>query len=252
MFKCVGSWQLSSSRGKEALIRIKLLTNGRNIDILWWKEVSRMKYLQERLTNAGILDLILQNELDALWKYGVNRIQDSALRKAIEGFLCIVPLIFFVDPASRSGRFHPSWQHGRHGTLRSIIESCVLVPAMARYIPEIIDVDLKPDQHAIDVALAATIISDTWKKEDVGDVHYGPQHGHVAAKAWRTFAEKDGLDSVVIEEVADGSIWHYGVYTPGWKHGVVLSPVAQLVHLCDAFTAQPVLARIYEGKAIVT
>lgn len=211
-----------------------------------------MKHLQERLAHAGVLDPILQSELNALWKYGVNRIQDTTLRKTIKEFLCIVPVIFFIDQASRSGRFHPFWQNGRHGTLRSIIESCVLVPAMAQYIPEIIDVDLKPDQHAIDVALAATIISDTWKKEDVGDIHYGPEHGRVAAEVWRTFAKKGGLDSTVIEEVAEGSIWHYGVYTPGWKHGVVLSPIAQLVHLCDAFTAQPALAYIYDGKPTIT
>ncbi len=211
-----------------------------------------MKHLQERLRKAAMLDSNLQNELNALWKYGVERIKDSALRESIEKFLCIVPLIFFVDPASRTGRFHPAWQLGRHGTLRSIIESCVLVPAMAQYIPEILDIDLKPDPHVIDVALAATIISDTWKKEDVGDIHYGPEHGRVAAEAWRKSAEKDGLESRVIEEVAEGSIWHYGVYTPGWKPGVALSPITRLVNICDAFTAQPSLALIYEGKKTIT
>ncbi|MDO8571956.1 MAG: hypothetical protein Q7R79_04725 [bacterium] len=208
--------------------------------------------MQNRLMDAGVLDQKLQSELDALWKYGVSRIQDTALRETIEGFLCIVPVIFFIGPASRSGHLHPPWQHGRYGTLRSIIESCVLVPAMAHYIPELLDEDLQPDPYAIDIALGATIISDTWKKEDFGDIHYGPEHGRVAAKKWRKFAADAELHFQIIEDVAQGSIWHYGVYTPGWKPDTPLSGIAKLVNLCDAITAQPALALIYEGKVVIT
>lgn len=211
-----------------------------------------MKDLQERLTEAGVWDTKLESELLALWKYGIERIKDGRLRVTLERFLCTVPIRFFIDPASRSGHLHPYWQNGRHGTLRSIVESCVLVPVMAQYIPELLDANLRPDVHAVDIAMAATIISDTYKKEDVGDVHYGPRHGHVAAENWRKFALTDGLYASVVEEVAQGSMWHYGVYTPGWTPGTHLSPIAQLVNICDAITAQPTLALIYEGKAVIT
>lgn len=210
-----------------------------------------MDKLKERLQNDGIWDDKLEAEIKALYKYGINCIRDGTLRDAVEGFLCTVPAIFFTDHASRSGRFHPPWQNGRHGTLRSIIESCVLVPPMARYIPELVDEKFKVDTHAIDVALAATIISDTYKKADKGDIHYGPDHGRVAAEAWRAFALSRGFDPAVVEEVVDGSIWHYGIYTPGFVHGTPLSPVSRLVHLCDAFTAQKELALIYQAKTVV-
>ncbi len=211
-----------------------------------------MKALQERLEKVGVWDTKLESELKALWKYGIERIGDQALREAVSSFLCIVPIIFYTDHASRSGRMHPYWQNGRHGTLRSIVESCVLVPDLARYIPEMLDATLTPDPRAVDVALAATIISDTWKKEDVGDVHYGPDHGRVAAAAWRKFALAKKLDAALIEEVAEGSVWHYGVYTPGWTRDTKLPSVAWLVHLCDAFTAQRSLAVIYQGKAVIS
>lgn len=211
-----------------------------------------MEKLRQRLTEAGIWDVKLENEVKALWKYGVDRIGDARLRQAVAGFLGIVPKVFFTGPASRSGRFHPPWQNGRHGTLRSIVESCVLVPGMAMYIPEILDAALRPDPHAVDVAMAATIVSDTWKKEDVGDTHYGAEHGLVAAEAWRKFAAGSGLEPAVVEEVAQGSIWHYGIYTPGWTPGTPLAPIARLVNLCDAFTARPELAVIYDDKTVIT
>lgn len=211
-----------------------------------------MDALRERLTRAGAWDARLESELNALWKYGVERIQHAALKRTISDFLCIVPVVFFTDHASRSGRFHPRWQNERHGTLRSIIESCVLVPPMAQYVPELLDASMKPDPHAVDVALAATIVSDTWKKEDAGDVHHGKEHGRVAAEHWRAFALAAGLDPVLVEEVATGVHWHYGPYTPGWTRDSRLPPVAWLVHLCDAFTAQPDLAVIYENKAVIT
>lgn len=210
-----------------------------------------MKDLQKRLEGAGIWDATLENELKALWKYGIDRIGNAELRETVSDFLLIVPVIFYTDRASRSGRFHPFWQNGRHGTLRSIIESCALVPPMAQYIPELLDEKLIPDPAAIDIALAATIISDTWKKEDVGDVHHGAAHGRIAAEQWRKFASGRGLSPAVIEEVAMGSFWHYGVHTPEWHPGITIPPTAWLVHLCDAFTAQTVLADIYENKTVI-
>jgi hypothetical protein len=196
-------------------------------------------------------DQRLEEELAALWKYGVLRIQDEHLREVVARFLCIVPRIFFVDHASRSGRFHPSWQNRRHGTLRSIIESCVVLPGMARHIPEILDDAMNPASYAIDVALAATIISDTWKKEDEGDVHHGPEHGRVAADHWRRFAAEQSLNPRVVEDVYNGCFWHFGIYTPEWKSGTVLTATARLVNLCDVTTSLTELDRIYIGKPVI-
>ncbi len=200
---------------------------------------------------AGLWDARLEAEVSALWKYGVTRIGDERLRATVARFLCVVPRIFFTDHASRSGRFHPPWQNGRHGTLRSIVESCVVLPGMARHVAEILDDRMEPDPRALDVALAATIISDVWKKEDEGDVHYGPEHGRIAAEKWRRYALAEGLDPRLAEEVADACFWHFGIYTPEWTRGTVLTPVARLVNVCDVATSLPDLRLIYEGRAVV-
>lgn len=210
-----------------------------------------MKHLQTRLEEAGVWDERLGLEIAALWKYGVDAIGDEELRAAVGDFLCVVPKIFFTDHASRSGRFHPPWQNGRHGTLRSIIESCVVLPGFARHVPEILDERMEPDPRALDVALAATIVSDVWKKEDAGDIHYGAAHGRVAAERWTAFATARGLDPRVVRDVADGSFWHFGVYTPEWTRGTALSPVARLVNVCDVATSLSQLALVYDGKAVI-
>lgn len=171
-----------------------------------------MKTLRRRLKKAGILDARLRAEINALERHGTACITNPALRSAVEEFLCVVPLAFFTDTASRSGRLHPPWQCGRHGTLRSIVESCVLLPGWARHVPDILDANKNPDPRAVELAMAATIVSDTWKKEDAGDVHYGAQHGRVAAEHWLPFALARGVDRDVAESVAEASVWHMGVY----------------------------------------
>lgn len=210
-----------------------------------------MEELKRRLEGKGAWDAQVEAEVRALWKYGLAPITDEKLRRTVERFLLIVPVTFFTGYASRSGTHHTPWQNGRCGTLRSIVESCVILPDMARYDPALLDENKHPVVYFVDAALAATIISDVWKKEDEGDVHHGPQHGRVAAEHWRAFAAAEGLDRTLAEDIAHACHWHFGIYAPDWTPETVLSPVAQLVHRCDYVTAQGSFALIYEGKKVI-
>ncbi len=210
-----------------------------------------MEELQRRLEKAGVWDWALEMEVRALWKYGVEPIRDERLRATVARFLGIVPLAFYTDVASKSGRFHPPWQRKRHGTLRSIVESCALLPGWARHIPEILDDRMEPDPRAVDLALAATIVSDVWKKEDAGDVHHGAEHGRVAAERWAPFARGEGLDAETVDAVADASVWHMGLYAPGWTRATVLTPITRLVNFPDVATSLSQLAIVYEGRTVI-
>ena len=204
-----------------------------------------------RLKKSGIWNADLEWRVRALWKYGIEPISDPRLRSTIEGFLLLVPLAFFTDHASRSGNFHPPWQNVAHGTFLSIVESCVLLPGWARHVPEILDAGKNPSQRAIDLGLAATIVSDCWKKEDYGDIHHGTDHGRVAAEHWVRFATSAGLDRDTIERVAEASVMHMGVYAPDWKQGTKLSPIAALVNLPDVATSLPQLRLIYRNATVI-
>lgn len=210
-----------------------------------------LEELRHRLEKVGIWDAELEWRVRALWKYGIEPVSDPKLRSTVEEFLLIVPIAFYTDHASRSGNFHPPWQNVAHGTFLSIVESCILLPGWARHIPDILDAEKNPSQRAIDLGLAATIVSDCWKKEDVGDVHHGTDHGRVAAERWAPFALAAGLDRRTTMEVADASVMHMGVYAPDWKPGVKLSSIATLVNLPDVATSLPQLAIVYDGKTVI-
>ncbi len=210
-----------------------------------------MEELQRRLKKAGIWNRALAWRVSALWKYGIEPISDPKLRSTLEEFLLVVPLAFYTQPASHSGRFHPPWQNVAHGTFLSIVESCVLLPGWARHVPEILDAEKNPSQRAIDLGLAATIVSDCWKMEDHDDIHYGADHGRAAAKRWIPFALAAGLDRRTAMEVADASVMHMGVYAPDWTTRTKLSPIARLVNLPDVATSLPQLKLIYRGKTVI-
>ncbi len=210
-----------------------------------------MEELQRRLEKAGIWDFALEMEIRALWKYGIEPIGDERLREAIARFLGIVPQEFYTGAASRSGRFHPPWQRKRHGTLRSIVESCAVLPGWARHVPGILDERKEPDARAVDIALAATIVSDVWKKEDAGDVHHKDQHGRIAAEHWTPFARRCRLDGPTIDLVAEASVWHMGVYAPDWTPATRLPLVARLVNLADVATSLSQLEIVYDGKTVI-
>ncbi len=209
-----------------------------------------MEELQRRLEKAGIWDDELEWRVRALWKYGIEPISDPKLRATVGGFLLVVPLEFYTDHASRSGNFHPPWQNVAHGTFLSIVESCIVLPGWARHIPEILDARKNPSQRAIDLGLAATIVSDSWKKEP-GDIHHGSDHGRVAADHWTPFALAAGLGRRTTMKVAEASVMHMGVYAPDWTPHTKLSPIARLVNLPDVATSLPQLKLIYRNVAVI-
>ena len=67
-----------------------------------------METIKNRLERMGLWDKILERELKSLWKYGVKRIDNEAIRNSVTDFLSEeAPLSFFLNPASPSCRHHP-------------------------------------------------------------------------------------------------------------------------------------------------
>lgn len=207
-----------------------------------------MQRLKERLEKAGVWTPRLESLVAALWKYGIDRIGETGLRETVIDYLVErAPLAFFTTTASQDPNAHTPWQQQVNGGLRGIVESCVLVPPMAKYVTGMLDASKQPIPLAVDVALAATIVTDTFRVDDEG-LRPGSAHGRVAAGVWKIFAlSKRKTYPFIIDKVADAVFWHYGVYTPEWREGVHLSPEAWLTHLCDAFTSRRELATIFEG-----
>ena len=170
--------------------------------------------LRPRLDAAKAWKSELIALLHQLWEHGVDRIQEPGLRMLVDEFLRErVPIAFYLEPASPSGKHHPAWQNREHGTLLSIIESCVLIPPMAVAIPELVDRDRRP--------------ADAWTE--------------FAVPRRRTLPE-------IVERVAQASVWHYGIFSPGWTEGMTFTPETKLVHIVDLATSLKELELVYASR----
>lgn len=209
-----------------------------------------MDKLRERMEKAGAWNPIAEMELKAFWKYCVMNVVDEKLRQTLAHFLEeAVPIHFFLEAAG--GKHHPPWQNVRYGMLRNTTECCLLLPKMAQYLPGMLDSERKTIPLLVDIAMAATVVSDTFKFDAAG-AKTGPDHGRVAGKAWREFATASGIIAEpLIEKIGTASDWHYGIFTPGYKPGQPLTPETWLVHLLDAIFAQKELAQLYHPKGCI-
>ncbi len=212
--------------------------------------------IQKRIEAKGAWNPIAELELKAFWKHAILPIQWTGVQHTVVGFLRdVAPVQFFTAPASPSGKHHPPWQNQPYGMLRNTTECCLLIPGMSQYVPAFVGVDRKVDPKWIDLALAATIISDTFKFV-ADDKTIGAEHGSAAAANWLVYARRRRwMNEPDIEKVFDAVFWHYGIWTPQWRKeddlARPLSPLAMLVHQVDAFFAQNALAKLYNPKGVI-
>lgn len=217
-----------------------------------------MKIIRERLERVELWDSTVERELKSLWKYGVLRISNQLIRQGIVDFLeKEAPLGFFVNPASVSGKHHPTWQNEKCGILRNTTECCLLVDIMLEQYKEFCDAinNVLPDSR--DIVLSATILSDTFKygtaivKPYSDSEKHLKDHGKEAANRWIPTAyglhPKDHTIDLV-EEIFETTYWHLGRWTPGWTPEVKLSKLTEIVHILDAIFADKNLELLYEPK----
>ena len=217
-----------------------------------------MHIIKDRLKKPRLWDSIVEYELKALWKYGVERISNKALRESIIHFLeHEAPDGFFLNPASVSGKHHPEWQNRRCGILRNTTECCVLADRFIGTKRELCSAMDGVLPEARDVVLAATILSDTFKygaatvEPSCRGVKSVLEHGEIAADIW--FKNAGMVPSDMAREVFAATKWHLGRFTPGWtpEIGKKFSPCIEVVHLLDAVFADKGLEVLYRPKSIL-
>jgi hypothetical protein len=209
----------------------------------------------DKLRSTGVLEASIATEITALWKYGVERVHDTAVRAAVADYLTSeAPLIFFVGPASMAGEHHPYWQNRKAGIVRNTVECCLVVDRQLQVYPQFVDAHDNILSGARDVVLAATILSDTFKFGS-GDstsvdenTRYDPTHGAKAADKWRLLAARHMVDSGVADQIYEAIYWHLGRWTPGWKPGMTSSAYAHVTHCVDMFMSDKNLELLYDPK----
>ncbi|OGZ58565.1 MAG: hypothetical protein A3B96_04345 [Candidatus Spechtbacteria bacterium RIFCSPHIGHO2_02_FULL_43_15b] len=127
--------------------------------------------LLERLRNeTGKLSIEIEQEIKSLWQWGIERIEDPAIKGTLEDYIFHrVPANFFLAPSSVTGNHHPYWHNRPGGLLRHITECCVSADRLISLFGYVNKND-KVDANIRDRVLAATVITDTQKMECHGGI----------------------------------------------------------------------------------
>jgi len=212
--------------------------------------------IKEKLLSANLWNEVVEKELKALWKYGIDRIESTWTKASVVDFLEEeTPLSFFINPASPSKRHHPAWQNKEAGMLRNTTECCLIVDMQLRSFKKFCGVLDEIIPWTRDVVLAATILSDTFKYdkqildgvEIVSPGKVNPNHGKIAANIWRDkYAKRHGVARE--KEIFEATYWHLGRWTPGWTPKIKFSTLTKIVHRIDAIMADNSLELLYTPK----
>ena len=217
-----------------------------------------MEEILSKLKSLGHLDEKVQNEIEALWKYGVGRVTNTELRAGLAHFLeSEVPWSFYVLPASLMGKHHPSWQNAKAGIVRNTVECCLAVDRQLRMYPQFTDDRYHVLPEHQDIVLVATIVTDTFKygeKEPdstLPDVKYDPLHGKIGADRWEKATAHLPVAPSVRASIYEAVYWHLGRWTPGWSPDVKLSLYAEITHRIDMIFSDRNLELLYDPKEVV-
>lgn len=177
-----------------------------------------MEKIKTRLKEQGVLSELVEQRLQELWHYTIERICDKKVKATIVYLLeKVVPWQFFVAPASSSGKYHPSWQLTPGGLVRHTTELCIGIHRHVQQFPELTDEKCVPLPVVFDTLLAAGVLHDAFKN----GLPWGEQtdyenHHRIAADQWRKAASKFSVPADIIENAAAAIYWHAGRWTPGW------------------------------------
>ncbi len=194
--------------------------------------------------------LAAEQDLTSLTCYGLDMIQDVPLRTAVTEFMDNeTPMDFYCREAvPEIARPCPSHHADRFGMLRSVVERLIMTPAIAPHIEGMCGHGGTVDALALDVALAATLISDT-QYYGLLNILKGKRgnHAEYAAYAWQKFHPKTNpsiTERAVAERVADAALFHHSgkdiVHPP--SH---IRPEMRLVALVNAFCTSKAIDAIY-------
>jgi hypothetical protein len=222
-----------------------------------------------RLEHEGVkVDEELKAEIAALWHWGIERIANPALKTSlIEYYRTAVPWQFFVEPSSASGSHHPPHHNRKGGIVRHLTECCIFAPRLLELYGYTVLVEepkekrekknkkdevrrrlQKVDPQALDVVIAATLITDTFKNGCPWGEKTNPEHGDISAFEWTKVASRLLVDSSVINKVYIACYWHYGRWTPNQNAAGILAlpnPFTQIVHLLDAILTSDEIKLLY-------
>lgn len=209
------------------------------------------------LKQKGRWNAVLEFRLEEFERLCIQPIHSDKLREAVLDYLeNTAPIEFFTAPASSSGKNHPAWQSTVGGILLNTVECCIGIDRKLRMYASLTDGDFNTRTLERDIVYVATILSDTFKPEDVHKKWREFSHHRTATEHWRATATRHYLPQQQTEAIADALFWHLGRFTPEWPEGADphshLSLLTFITHELDMDFSDRNLALVFDRKGVQT
>ncbi len=171
----------------------------------------------------------------------INYIKDENLRKSLGELIELLPDYFFREPATSTGKYHPSYAQGDGGLLRH-------TKAAVRIGYELLSdlsIGKKYTSREKDLMLMALLLHDGFKKGLVEERYTRFDHPLIASKVILDNYEKVGLSLEDATFISDAIKTHMGDYTVDYNGNEVLekphTKYQNFVHMCDFLASRKCL-----------
>lgn len=192
----------------------------------------------------------LPEELLQILAQELDHIECDEIRAFTGHVLLNIPLRFWTEPASTSGKYHPAQSRGEGGLARHTkLATRILIRQMGG------------DLHAgtitrreADLAIASSLLHDTYKGGKSGNQKFCKEHGAIAAAEiygmgndWLVRQSPTNFTRDELLVLCGCICWHMGPWSTPTSKGYLkpyaeLTILERLVHTADNSSAEPTLS----------
>lgn len=162
-------------------------------------------------------------------------IEDEKIRNSARTMVELLPDYYFHEPASSTGKYHPSFSLGEGGLVRH-------VKVAVRFAHELFNI-YKFDSETRDLIIFALIIHDGIKKGFDGKEMMAFDHPLLIGQYLRENRDKleltdEQLDRIIKMDASHMGRWNTNKYNPGVVLPLPKTVEEKFVHLCDYLSAK--------------
>ncbi len=180
----------------------------------------------------------------------IKQIKDERLRENLEIIVDNLPDYFFLEPASSTGKYHPSFSLGTGGLLRHS-------KVAFRIGLELLNTSTFSEDFTLlerDLLLMSILVHDGLKKGKIEDKYTKFDHPILMANYLDELKDKLTLSNKEIEFMKDVISSHMGEWNTSSYSKVVLplpkTKYQKFVHLCDLLSSKKFLDVKFNGNEI--
>ncbi len=181
----------------------------------------------------------------------IKEIKDSRLRENLEIIVSNLPDYFFIEPASSTGKYHPSFSLGEGGLLRH--SKVAFRIGLELLSTSTFNKDFTDQER--DLLLMSILVHDGLKKGKIEDKYTKFDHPVLMANYLEEIKDKLSLSKKELDFMKDVISSHMGEWNTNAYSKVVLplpeTKYQKFVHLCDLLSSKKFLDVKFKDNEII-